>query len=267
MTVENALPSRYEIRVLEPEYLKWASAIITHSNLFHSPVWPVLYPENLTKRAYDLIDCLDYMVNHQIASGLSLGVFDKEYKFKREESAATGGKLYWDHSDESADAAKLLEQMDFPLVSVALAYDSFNGYDMVKLSAIFPILPAFAPTFHLLGTKDQREPSSWQAKAPGEVAFRNATATRRDYEGRGIMKATAQYMMRDMAAKGYRGIQIEAFSDAVHHVWSKPPAPFKADVISEIDMWTEEEVNEKGEVVYPFRPGKQRLTKIYCTLK
>ncbi len=38
----------------------------------------------------------DYLCMHQIASGHSLGVFDREYQFRRPESASTGGKLYWD---------------------------------------------------------------------------------------------------------------------------------------------------------------------------
>jgi hypothetical protein len=40
------LPPRYEIRQLTAEHSDWAKAIVLHSNMFHSPVWPVIYPEH-----------------------------------------------------------------------------------------------------------------------------------------------------------------------------------------------------------------------------
>ncbi len=47
------LPSRHEIRVLEAKHSDWAKAIVIHSNMFYSPVWPIIYPENKIRRAYD----------------------------------------------------------------------------------------------------------------------------------------------------------------------------------------------------------------------
>lgn len=267
MTIESGLPSRYEIRVLESKHRDWASAIVMHSNIFHSPVWPVLYPEGLAERAYVGLGSAGYLVQHQISSGLSLGVFDNEYQFKNPESAATGGKLYWDSKDKGADGGKLLEQMDFPLVSVALAYDNFHHLDMEKMKPLLALLPAFGPMYGVLAKFDKRDPAAWEAKGPGEVVMRNATSTRRDYEGKGIMKKLAHYMMRDMAAKGWRGIQIECFSDAVIHVWTNPPAPYRSEEVSQFHTWSYEEENENGETVYPFRPAKQRIVKVYCHLK
>ncbi|KAL3953961.1 hypothetical protein ACCO45_011917 [Purpureocillium lilacinum] len=267
MTVEKQLPDRFEIRVLEPKHLEWAAAIVSHSNLFHSPVWPVIYPELKAKRAYAAQKEARYLVNHQIESGYSLGVFDKEYQFKRPESAATGGALYWDEADEDASGATLLEQMDFPLASVALAYDSFQPARHGQDGRADRGAARVSDLYTILGSRDRRDPEAWKAKAPGEVLFRNATSTRHDYEGMGIMGITARYMMREMAKQGFRGIQIECAADAVNYVWSNPPAPFKGEVVSDFDMGTYEEEGEDGQKRNPFYPSKQRATKVYCTLK
>ncbi|CDM29120.1 unnamed protein product [Penicillium roqueforti FM164] len=47
-----SLAPQYEIRLLGPEHEEWARAICIHINIFHSPLWPVVYPENNTQRAY-----------------------------------------------------------------------------------------------------------------------------------------------------------------------------------------------------------------------
>lgn len=103
------LPSHLEIRKLTPEHLQWAAAVISYTNVFYSPIWAVVYPDNQTKRLYDGTEASAYLVAHQIESGLSYGVFDTNYAFKRPESAATGGKLYWDHANLDATKAELLE--------------------------------------------------------------------------------------------------------------------------------------------------------------
>jgi hypothetical protein len=267
----SSLKPRYEIRNLGPEYSEWASAIVAHSNAFYSPVWPVLYPENMGETNHVVARELKYLVEHQINSGLSFGVFDTEYKFKHPSSAAPGGKLYWDPSEPSVqdieglegEAQRLLAQMDFPLVSVALSYDSFNALDMKKMEPLIAALPHFGLVFHALAEGDTRDPKSWQAQGPGEVLFRNATSTRHDYEGEGIMSGMARWLMREAAAKGFRGIQIECLNDPVTHVWSTAEAPFRGSVVSDIDMATWKDAEGK----IAFHPAKTRATKCYVNLK
>jgi hypothetical protein len=225
-----------------------------------------MLPEGKTVRCYRLFKAADYLVNHQIASGLSLGIFDKEYQFKRPESAATGGKLYWDESDESADQDKLAEQMDFPLISVALAYDGFNHLDPAQIAPLIETLPAFGVLYQVLAERDPRDAKSWEATATGQVLLRNATATMVGYEGHGFMALLARYMMRKAAAEGFRGIQIECGHPAVNHVWSNPPEPFKGEIVSKIDLYNYEHKDDKGEVEYIFRPSKIDATKVYVTL-
>lgn len=267
----SSLKPRYEIRQLEPKHYEWVAAIVIHSNLFHSPVWPVLYPEGVNERVHRGVEVADYLCMHQINSGMSFGVFDTEYKFKREESKATGGKLYWDKNekgvqetqDREAEGERLLEQMDFPLVSVALSYDAFNPLDMEKMGPLMAVLPHFGPIYGVLMAGDKRDPETWQAKAHNEVLFRNATSTRHDYEGDKVMSGLARWLMREADAKGFRGIQIECVSDAVTHVWSKPPAPYKGVVASEFHTGTF--TDEEGKK--PFEPAQQRITKCYVDLK
>ncbi|KIY03167.1 uncharacterized protein Z520_01634 [Fonsecaea multimorphosa CBS 102226] len=264
------LPPRYEIRRLTEEHIEWVKAIVLHSNMFYSPVWPVCYPEAKTARLYRGFGAVDYLIRHQIESGHSFGVFDLEYKFKRDESKSTGGKLYWDLKDETLDQDQLLQQMDFPLVSVALAYDGLHELDMEKIMPLIECLPLFGAVYHVLEESDPREAASWKPTGEKQVLMRNATSTRHDAEGNGIMKALAQFLMRYAAEQGFRGIQIECLADAVTKVWSQPPAPFKSTIVAEFNTQDyEEEVEVDGvkKKVKPFGEAKQRATKVYCELK
>lgn len=128
------LPARYEIRQLGPEHADWAAAIVIHSNVFHSTVFSVLYPDNQAARFNAAMKAAGYLIDHQINSGLSFGVFDKEYQYKQAGSAAAGGKFYWDAENARDDVTgeDILAAMDFPLVSVALAYDGVDKLDMTQ---------------------------------------------------------------------------------------------------------------------------------------
>ncbi|KAJ2975964.1 hypothetical protein NQ176_g5226 [Zarea fungicola] len=110
------LPERYEIRKLGPEHQEWVNAILIHSNMFHSPIWPIVYPDGLTARSMAAYKAAEYLVKHQLESGYSYGIFDKEHKYRTPEAEAAGGLLHWDTDDTTSDGAALLEQMDFPLV-------------------------------------------------------------------------------------------------------------------------------------------------------
>lgn len=267
----SSLKSRYEIRRLETKHAKWAAAIVIHSNLFHSPLWPNIYPTDITENCHRATAAADYLMMHQINSGWSFGVFDKEYKYKREESKATEGKLYWDSNElgvlESegiaAESARLVEQMDFPLVSVALSYDAFDELDHDKMGPLIACLPHFELIYKILSEKDKRDPNPSKATAHNQVLNRNATSSRRDYEGEKVMSGMARWLMREADAHGWRGIQIETVNDAVRYVWSQPPEPYKGTIVSsfDTDTWTDEEGKK------PFQPAKIEICKIYVDLK
>jgi hypothetical protein len=256
---------RYEIRKLGPEHLAWGKAIVIHSMVFHSPVWPKIYPEHQIQRVYQGFQAADYIVRHQIDSGLSYGVFDKEYQFKHPESAKSGGALYWDEHNLDSTSELLLEQMDFPLVSIALAFDTTNPFHVPSLKPFCAVLPFFPVVFGRFAVADSREPGSWEAKGPKEVMGRSGTATRADYEGQGIMKKMSHWLMREAANMGFRGITIDCFHDAVHCVWMTPPAPFKATLAGSFNINDiEEEVD--GKMVKSYPHVDQVASKVYVAL-
>jgi hypothetical protein len=217
---------------------------------------------------------MEYLVEHQVNSGLSYGVFDTEYEFKTKEAEEVGGKLFWDVDEpeeasveqtqgRKAEGMRLLRQMDFPLVSIALSYDDFNGLDPARMGPLFESLPEFGLLFGTLEKRDPRDPSKWKATAPGQVLKRNATSTRHDYEGEKIASGAARWLRREAKLMGFRGIQIECIADAVTHLWSDGvEEPFKGRVISEFDTETFED--ENGDK--PFGLAKQRCTKCWVDL-
>lgn len=263
----NELVPGFEVRQLHVEDLNMVKAVMCHSMIFESPIWSkVIPPSDLAKHMYQLFKESDLWTLHGLHSGYSYGVFDKNYVLKRPESEATGGKLYWDFDALSATKEQLLEQMDFPLASLALAYDGFNKFDFSQLTEMEKWLPGIPGISKLLEERDTRDPASWQPTALGQVMFRNATQTRSDYQGRGLMKTLAHFLMGQAKKQGFRAIKIECFNEILPRVWCKPPAPFKAILVSEGHSSEVEDVNEDGEKVYPIRKASQKVSRIHVDL-
>jgi hypothetical protein len=248
MTLLTDLTPRYKVRLLEARDAPVVSAILTHTNVFHSPMWSVAQPEEQTKRCYELYNSLDYLANAAISSQLSYAVYDKEYKFKRPNTAATDGALYWDQTNLTATSQQLLDEIDSPIVSICMAYDGFHPLDLAQLTGFFNILPLFAPMHEHFHDTDARDPKSWEPTAAGQVIMRTGTSTRVDYAGLGLMKMMAHWEMKDAAAKGFRAINIETLHSAVDKVWMNPPAPFKAMRVHIFNM-NELTVEKDGEKV------------------
>ncbi|KAI5924618.1 hypothetical protein F4810DRAFT_664419 [Camillea tinctor] len=255
----------FEIRPLTMEHLDWVKAIMMHTNLFSNPVWSkVLAHKNRTEIAYRMFEKADYIVTHGLESGLSYGVFDANYVYKRPEtSAPTGGKLYWDHSDNAATGDDLVEQMDFPLVSVALAYDGFNAMDPARFGCV-SYFPAFEVVLDELEKRDTR--SGWKPTGPGQVVYRNATSTRTDYAGKGLMKMQAHMLMRMAAEKGFRAIKIECYNEILPRVWANPPPPFRGEIVSSVHTHEIKQVGEDGQEFQPLKAADQKLTRVWVDL-
>lgn len=261
------LPERYEIRRLGPEHKDWAKAIVCHANVFHSPVWAVCYPHDQTTRCLKAFNAADYLVEHQIMSGMSFGVFDKQYNFERPESESTNGAVYWSDLDATSqlDGQQLLERMDFPLVSIALAYDQYSPLDLQRLGPLVETLPLYGTLMHAMAEKDTRD-DSWKATGLNQILIRNATATKADYGGEKTMKQLAQFLMREAKGQGYRGIDIGCMHDAVRRVWLYPPPPFKGILVCEVDVAKYEEQRSDGTPYLPFVPSKQVCSKVHVEL-
>ncbi|KAK5659327.1 hypothetical protein OQA88_1420 [Cercophora sp. LCS_1] len=204
-----------------------------------------------------------YQTTHQIDSGHSLGVFDTEYVFERPESVSTNGKLYWDVTDTTVTEEELLQQMDFPLVSIALAYDSFYPLDQAKLQPLFELFPLLPLRNKATERRDARDPATWQATGPGEVLFRGGTATKSGQQGKGFMKKLSLYVMREAADEGFRAIQIANWHDGVSAVWENPPEPFTAEVVVRYKCSEDED----EELRRAFQGSEQVLTKIFVRLR
>ena len=198
------------------------------------------------------------------SSGLSLGVFDLDYTYKRPESAATGGAFYWDPAETDVTRESLLAQMDPPLVSVALAHDFFDAKDARRMRPISLAFVRFGRGAELFKRLDTRDPATWRPTGMGQVLQRNATSTREDYEGRGLMGGLARFQMRWAKENGWRAISIGASNDAVAHVWSNPPTPFKTTVVYKMNSWEFPEKGEKGE--NPFGDRRQTFWSLYVDL-
>jgi hypothetical protein len=117
-----------------------------------------------------MLEKASYPVEFQIATGYSFGVFDTEYVFKRTGSGPDG-KLYWDPNNPSKDetGTQLVEEMDFPLVSVALATDAFYPYDPAKIKPWVDILPTSPLASQITGYLDKRNKETWEPTAPGQL--------------------------------------------------------------------------------------------------
>ncbi len=56
--------------------------------------------------------------------------------------------------------------MDFPLVSVALAYDGADALDLARMGPIMEVLPAFGSVYGILMAGDTRDPGLVAAPWP-----------------------------------------------------------------------------------------------------
>lgn len=139
-------------------------------------------------------------------------------------------------------------------------------------------LPVFGLVYQKLDELDPRAPASWREPTERKtLLMRNATSTRHEYEGRGLMGALARHLMRTAAGQGFKTCNIECLNDAVTHVWAHPPAPFRGEIVAQFR--TEEYRARKGEgegegegegkeevvgEVNPFYPARQLVTRV-CT--
>lgn len=271
MTFTNPIrpPPGFEIRKLEQKHADWACAIISHSNIFHSPVWSKLYPDAQTKRAYDTFEAAKRLMALNIASGHSYGVFDTNYQFKRPESAAEGGKLYWDPANLDATGADLLDQMDFPLASIAMAYDDGDPTrDGSEWAPLVACLPRFSTLFHVIMQGDGSGTEVKKPESTGQVIERGGTSTRHDYEGRGLAKALGHCVLYEWANQGFRIMQIGAANQGVVNIFTKPPAPFKGEIVGRLKTLQYEEEEEDGKKIRPFAVcGDVPCVRIIVTLQ
>jgi hypothetical protein len=266
---DHPLSLRYEIRKLTLADAPAARAIICHANSYHSPLWTPSYGKKSINAIYE--NC-QYFVEFQIKQGHCFGAFDTQYKYKTIEAQEAGGKLLWDLSSQQADPVELLAGMDFPLASIALAYDQTQPMDMQEMGGFFSVMPEFPMLFMWKMMNDSRPDNIKHPRGPNDVMARGGTATRADYENRGLSRYLAEYEMRYAAKLGFRAISIVAGSvpTAVQKVWENPPAPFKSTVIAEAiadEIKVPNMQTGGADLIQPFPHSKQVCKYIWCQLK
>ncbi|KAI0377201.1 hypothetical protein F5Y04DRAFT_190097 [Hypomontagnella monticulosa] len=263
------LPPRYEIRLVTPELTEWISALSFHTHFFGSPIWNGIYDgqqASMALKAHDI--CRDFyaMPEMGMKNGLSFCIWDKEFVFKRPESAAKGGASYWDEFDlddpnlEVDGEQKLLDALDFPIVSFALSFDKFAPGDPKGWETAFKATPLNLPMGNYYEAHDPRPKGSWEPTMAGQVIERGGTGTRRDYHGQGLMKALSKFVMLEMKSRGYRAIQINCGAPQVHRVWTNPPKPFRSSTLVTFPTWFFE-MEEEGKKIKPFE--KSKLPNLY----
>lgn len=223
------LPDGYEIRQLTREHLKWVRAIVGHTMSFDSPLWrDAPYEGGATQRAYDMYHAMKPSSKQCIDSGLSYGVFIKDW-------TKSEAKLRWNVEDPSCTRDDLLKQMDFPLVSVAMSKDLTADKlgPRKKFKSWAEIVPPHGTISRELKRKDesrQNREVKHQTPQAGDVVRRSGTHTHGDHAGKGLARALAHFVMDRMAEKGYGKILIHTGDAHVHKVWANPPAPHTAVV-------------------------------------
>ncbi|KAJ2966678.1 hypothetical protein NQ176_g10036 [Zarea fungicola] len=242
----SGLSDRYEIRQLEQRHVEWVAAIAAHANVYQG--WcATLFAGQQARTTLAFAQSAAVTYKKTVELGFSYGIFDKEYQFKRVESVAAGGGLYFSEFDESDpelevdSREKLNDAMDFPLVSYGMQYDASDPSpatilftSLVKevpvMGYVFGARPALTAEER---AKREAEPDKSLEVKPnwGEVMGRNGTATKEEYAGKGLAKALAHWLLSDAKRKGYKKMVIGVNSLAVHHIYSNPPAPFKANVL------------------------------------
>ncbi|KAI0836897.1 hypothetical protein F5Y06DRAFT_288171 [Hypoxylon sp. FL0890] len=263
------LPPRYEIRVITPDLADWISALSCFSHFYESPIWSAIYEgcqASQAIQAYHACKPFYQMPEMAAKNGLSFCIWDKEFVFKRPESAAKGGACYWDDFDlndpnlELNGRQKLLDALDFPLVGFGLSFDKFLPGDQKGWDAAHRGLPLIRPMGKYFEAHDPRPKESWEPTAAGQVIERVGTGTREGYHGQGLMKGLAKYIMLEMKSRGYRGIQINCGAPQVHRVWSNAPKPFRSSTVGTFPTWIYE-TEENGKKVKPYE--KSKLGNLY----
>ncbi|OTA99480.1 hypothetical protein M426DRAFT_67749 [Hypoxylon sp. CI-4A] len=258
------LPPRYEIRLVTPDLAEWISALSYFSHFFESTVWSSIYEGRLAVQALKAHHaCKPFFQMPEMAAknGLSYCVWDKEFAFKKHESAVNGGACYWDDFDvddpdlEVDGRQKLLDALDFPIVSFGHSFDKFVTGDQKEWDVANGALPLNMPIGKYFENQDPRPKGSWEATGAGQVIERAGTGTRSGYHGQGLMKALATFIMLELKSRGYRAIQINCGAPQVHHVWSNPPKPFRSSTIGAFPTWIYE-TEEDGKKVRPYEKAR-----------
>lgn len=202
---------------------------------------------------------------------MSLGVFDKEFKYSTDEARKEGGKFYWDDwPDEETRQRELekmtlddlLKRMDFPLVSIVLSYDGFQTFDKKALEEFLSAFREIGPLLGEFEKRDTRDPETRKPTELGQLLRRNATNTRSGYEGEGITKKLTYYLIDEARRGGFKTMQVESIHPGVTHILLNAPSPCSTRVVAKYEV---DELEDKdGKPL--FKDIKQTMSRVVVDL-
>ncbi|KAJ5761534.1 hypothetical protein N7533_003573 [Penicillium manginii] len=265
--IPSTLPPRYQIRRLTLADIYAVKALFVQSKTSPSSFCPAVESGNQTIMAYQQYHAVEYLVRHAINSNMSFGVFDTEYSYRYSSSIKMGGKLHWDENDTEASSEQLLHQIDFPLVSIALSYDAANPPDKRKMQRYLDIRPGYKQACVHLDSLIPASARDGYRDAPlGKVLMRKGSVTRGDYEGRGIMKGMALWLVGEAKRCGFEVIEIPVSNSIVRRVWENLPPPCRVAVMAEYVIEDLEVCDENGEKKRPFEGIQTEICQLRINL-
>jgi hypothetical protein len=280
----------YEIRRLGPEHLEWVQAIVAYTMSFDSPLWAEAeYEGGAAKRAYDMFGAIKKSSRDAIDSGLSYGVFMQNWRGEE--------KLSWPWADLETDyptatAEELRNGMQFSLISIAMSKASTVEEMMstAKPTAAGMMPTGAKPADTKKGVKKwgdilphqatiskklkEQEDKLLKVKSPfgtrpaGPAVKRSGTHTRPDHDNKGLSKALAHHLMREMEHTEYRWIRIHTNGEHVNRVWERPPGKYRAHITGVFETANHSEPGpEPEEECNPFGAVDVTCERIWIDLK
>ncbi|KAI1075688.1 hypothetical protein F5B20DRAFT_585056 [Whalleya microplaca] len=268
------LDPRYQIRRVDPSVGDWAKAMGVEGFLLRdATLWKPILPAPKTANALKGFRKLSGHYNHSIMSGHSYAIFDTQYRYRRTQSAAYGGMLYWDELDpresgfEKHGRRKMLERMDFPMVCIAFAFDAFAPRSESATAKMLDLLPLQSQLGAFLASMDPRPMETWAPTDYGQVLIRSGCVTRPGYEGQGLATALNQFVMLEAKWRGFYGINVGMGNASIYRSYMNPPPGVRSEVLSYWDFEEIELVDKRGRKIRPYvGSGMKEGWYIWCDL-
>lgn len=249
--------SRWEVRKLEPKHADAVRAILAIAETFDSPIWPRFHPRNKPAGwiAYKLFDSHRASVDRQIESNLSYGLFDRQHNPTSSPFAEGDpdphNKVYWSKSESPwMNRAELLRRINTPLVSVVLCHDSTNPLrdeDYLPLTTFCPQLKTIKEALEALNHIRYVPPPN----RSNDIVWCSGVYTRAGFGRQGHATKLSKWLMREMARRRYRVINIFSAHPAHTRIWQSTEAPFIARLVSTLGPQTTKVVINGSDIPNP----------------
>jgi len=252
-------------------------------------LWKPLLPFPKTANALAGLEKLSGYYAQAIASGMSFGIFDTQYRFKQPSLAARNQMLHWrgpnspldpgQTSFETYGASQMQDSMDFPLVCMALSVDAFASGDARARSGLLDLIPLQQQLSSFLisvsanygggKTKGKRKTSaSLTLTDYGQVLVRSGCVTRLGYEGQGLATALNHFVMLEAKAGGFRGIKVGVSNASLlRNSYSNPPPGCRTEILAHWNFEDIEMRDEYGTIIRPYLgSGLKDGWEVWCDL-